>query len=143
MALEWKMLVYFMVIWNIYNPLGHFMVIWCISWSLGIFYGHLVYFPVSVWSVSFTSCAFEFLGRMKLALFAMQYNRLHALFECCKNARIEIISATDGQAAATARRQPGHQHQGWLRSQPAHPHFQGVQERRRRPPVHRGRHHQG
>jgi hypothetical protein len=50
-ALERKMLVYFMVIWNIlrsvgivYGHLEYFMVIWNMLQSFGIFYGHLVYF---------------------------------------------------------------------------------------------------
>jgi hypothetical protein len=37
-ALEWKMLLYFMIIWNILWPFGIFKVIWCILWSFGIFF---------------------------------------------------------------------------------------------------------
>jgi hypothetical protein len=37
MVLQWKMLVYFMVIWSILGPF------WSILWSVGIFYGNLVY----------------------------------------------------------------------------------------------------
>jgi hypothetical protein len=47
-ALEWKRLVYSIVIWNILWPLGifyghlvYFMAIWYILWPFGIFYGHL------------------------------------------------------------------------------------------------------
>jgi hypothetical protein len=61
-ALEWKMLVYLMVIWNMlwsfgicYGHLEYVMVIWNILRSFGIFYGHLVmlyliYFP-SFWYI--------------------------------------------------------------------------------------------
>jgi hypothetical protein len=49
-VVQWKMLVYFMLIWFIlwsfgifYGHLVYFMVIWYILWSFGIFYGHLVY----------------------------------------------------------------------------------------------------
>jgi hypothetical protein len=37
-ALKWKMLVYFMVIWNNLRPFGIFL------WTFGTFYGQLVYF---------------------------------------------------------------------------------------------------
>jgi hypothetical protein len=38
-TLEWKMLFYFMTIWNI------FTAIWYNVWPFGIVCGHLVYFP--------------------------------------------------------------------------------------------------
>jgi hypothetical protein len=38
-ALEWKMLLYFMSIWN-----TSFMDIWHNVWQFGMVYGHLVYF---------------------------------------------------------------------------------------------------
>jgi hypothetical protein len=48
-AFEWKMLVYFMAIWNILWPFGiiyghleYFMAIWYNLWPFGIIYGHLV-----------------------------------------------------------------------------------------------------
>jgi hypothetical protein len=50
-ALDWKILIYFMVIWNIlrsfgifYGHLEYFVVIWNILWSFGIFYGDLEFF---------------------------------------------------------------------------------------------------
>jgi hypothetical protein len=49
--LEWKMLVYFMTIWNILRPFGifydhlqYFIAIWYILWPFGIVCGLLVYF---------------------------------------------------------------------------------------------------
>jgi hypothetical protein len=38
-ALEWKMLLYFMIVWNILVPFGLMYV-----WQFGIVCGHLVYF---------------------------------------------------------------------------------------------------
>jgi hypothetical protein len=56
-ALEWKMLVFTMVIWYILWSFGIFcghlvysVVIWYILWSFGIFCGHLVYL-LSFWYV--------------------------------------------------------------------------------------------
>jgi hypothetical protein len=37
-ALDWKMLIYFMAIWNIYRHLGYFMTIWYILCSFGTFF---------------------------------------------------------------------------------------------------------
>jgi hypothetical protein len=37
-ALEWKMLVYFMTICNIYSHLVLVMAVWYSLWSLGIFF---------------------------------------------------------------------------------------------------------
>jgi hypothetical protein len=52
-ALDWKMFIYFMVIWNIlwrfgifYDHLVHFVFIW----RFGIFYDHLVHF-VFIWYI--------------------------------------------------------------------------------------------
>jgi hypothetical protein len=55
-ALDWKMLIYFMAIWNIlmifgifYDHLEHFVFIWYILCSFGTFCVHLVHFvPVLV-----------------------------------------------------------------------------------------------
>jgi hypothetical protein len=42
--IDWKMLKYFMAIWNIYRHLGYFMTIWYILCSFGTFCVHLVHF---------------------------------------------------------------------------------------------------
>jgi hypothetical protein len=54
-ALEWKMLLIFMTIWNIllqfgiiYGLLVQFVVIWYNLWPFGTVCGHLVYFSVLV-----------------------------------------------------------------------------------------------
>jgi hypothetical protein len=45
-ALDWKMLIHFMALWNIYGYLGYVLDIWDIFRTFGIFYGHLGYFCV-------------------------------------------------------------------------------------------------
>jgi hypothetical protein len=52
-VLQWKILVYIMVIWSIFRPFGlfsvhlvYFQAIWYSNWQCGIFCGHLVYFPL-------------------------------------------------------------------------------------------------
>jgi hypothetical protein len=54
-ALEWKTLLYVMVISKILRPFGMFYVhlvyfksSLCILWPFGVFYGHFVYF-MSIW----------------------------------------------------------------------------------------------
>jgi hypothetical protein len=58
-VLQWKMLVYFIVIWSTYTYYGHFlhfgylvyfMAIWYILWLFGIFYEYLVYF-MNIWYI--------------------------------------------------------------------------------------------
>jgi hypothetical protein len=44
MPLDWKSLIHFMAIWNIYLHLGYFTDIWDILRTFGIFYDHLVHF---------------------------------------------------------------------------------------------------
>jgi hypothetical protein len=41
-ALECKMLLHFMIIWNIVWPFCKFMAVWCTSWPFGIFFTILV-----------------------------------------------------------------------------------------------------
>jgi hypothetical protein len=42
-SLDWKMLIYFMAMWNIYRHLGYFTGIWDILWPFGTFFSVLVY----------------------------------------------------------------------------------------------------
>jgi hypothetical protein len=56
----WKMLVYFVAIWNKVWPFGkccghlvYFVAIWYILWPFGIFCGHLLYFIFLVYFPQF------------------------------------------------------------------------------------------
>jgi hypothetical protein len=72
-AFELKMLVYFMIFWNILRPFGifyghlkYFMAIWNILWSFGIFYGYFMAIWYNLWPFgtvcgSFLNIFFPFL----------------------------------------------------------------------------------
>jgi hypothetical protein len=48
-ALDWKVLIYFMAVWNIYRHLGYFMTIWYILCSFGTFFLAWVILPRKIW----------------------------------------------------------------------------------------------